>query len=43
MLRAVADELTPRGALAMKAAAGDKDDKNVVHYVIEDPDIEAMQ
>lgn len=42
MLKAVADELTPRGALAVRAAKGE-DDKNVVRYVIEDPDIEEMQ
>lgn len=40
-LRAAADELTPRGAAALRRET-DKDDKNVVRYVIEDPDIEAM-
>jgi hypothetical protein len=42
MLKAVADELTPRGALAVRAAKGE-DESNVVRYVIEDPDIEEMQ
>ena len=42
MLKAVADDLTPRGALAVRAAKGE-DESNVVRYVIEDPDIEEMQ
>lgn len=39
-LRAAADELAPKGYQLRREP--DKDDKNVVHYVIEDPDIEAM-
>lgn len=43
MLKAVADEFTPRGSLALRAAKGGGEEKNVVRYVIEDPDIEEMQ
>jgi hypothetical protein len=42
ILRAVAEELSPRQTgLTIRPTAG-TDDKNVVHYVIEDPDVEAM-
>lgn len=41
MLKAVADELAPRG-VTLRQSDKSNDDKNVVHYVIEDPDAEAM-